>query len=192
VCIPTSFQSIQLITEGGLTLGTLVQYPELDVAIDGADESDDHLNLIKGGGGCLTQEKIIAYNAKKFVVVADYRKQSKILGSNWKKGVPIEVIKEAYVSIMRKIEKEFSGKSTLRMAIAKAGPIITDNGNFILDVDFGFIENPNELNRKLLSIPGVVETGLFTNMTEKAFFGQQDGSVITLDRNGNTLLLSSK
>jgi len=185
VCIPTSFQATQLINEGGLVLGTLDKYPHIDVTIDGADEADHHLNLIKGGGGCQTQEKIVAYNAKIFVVVADYRKESKKLGENWKKGVPLEVIPMAYVPVMKKCE-QLGGKPILRMAgDKKAGPVVSDNGNFILDVDFGVIENPKELNEKLTSIAGVVETGLFIGMAEKAFFGEKDGSVTVWDKHGN-------
>jgi len=102
-CIPTSFQSHQLIVENGLTLVTLDQYPEIDLDIDGADEIDKSLNLIKGGGGCLVQEKIIASSSKKLVVVADYTKKSEFLGENWKKGVPIEIIPLAYVPIMKRL-----------------------------------------------------------------------------------------
>lgn len=141
-------------------MGDLNVYPELDVAIDGADEVDKHLNCIKGGGGCLTQEKIVAFNAKLFVVVADYRKNSTTLGKTWKE-VPIEVIRNAYVPLMRKIELELNGKPHLRMAVKKAGPVVTDNFHFILDVEFGLIENPEELNKKLRSYPGVIEVITF-------------------------------
>lgn len=176
VCLPTSFQSIQLIVDGGLVLGDLSRYPEIDVDIDGADEVDSQLNLIKGGGGCQLQEKIIASCSKKLVIVADYRKDSKVLGEQWKKGVPLEVIPMAYKPVMHKIEK-LGGKATIRMGKAKAGPVISDNGNFILDAVFGEIKDPAALESKLKSISGIVETGLFINMTIKAFFGQADGSV---------------
>jgi len=180
-CIPTSFQSHQLIVENGLTLVTLDQYPEIDLDIDGADEIDKTLNLIKGGGGCLVQEKIVASSSKKLVIIADYRKKSKILGENWKKGVPIEVIPFGYVPILKKLEK-LGGRPVLRMAKAKAGPLVSDNGNFIIDVDFGLIENPSDINDKLLKIPGVVDTGLFVGMTSKAYIGQKDGKVIILQK----------
>jgi len=185
ICIPTSFQAQQLINEGGLRLGSLDKYPEIDVTIDGADEVDCDLNLIKGGGGCQTQEKIVAYNAKKFIVVADYRKESKKLGENWKKGVPLEVIPMSYVPVIKKCQ-QLGGKPVLRMAgDRKAGPVVSDNGNFILDVDFGVIEDPKSLNEKLLHIAGVVETGIFVDMAEKAYFGERDGSVIIWDNKGN-------
>jgi ribose 5-phosphate isomerase A len=179
-CIPTSFQSHQLIVENGLTLVTLDQYPEIDLDIDGADEIDKSLNLIKGGGGCLVQEKIIASSSKKLVIIADYTKKSEVLGENWRNGVPIEVIPLAYVPIMKRLEK-LGGKPVLRMAQAKAGPVVSDNGNFIIDVDFGKIENPSELNIKLLQIPGVVDSGFFLGMTSKAYIGLKDGKVEILE-----------
>lgn len=181
VCIPTSFQSIQLIVEGGLTLGDLSRYPEIDVDIDGADEVDSNLQLIKGGGGCQVQEKIVASASKQVVIIADYRKDSKNLGENWKKGVPIEVIPMAYVPILNAIHK-MGGKASLRMAKNKAGPVISDNGNFILDAVFGEIQDPVTLNEKLTLITGVVETGLFTNMAIKAFFGQADGTITSREK----------
>jgi len=180
-CIPTSFQSYQLIVENGLNLVSLGQYPEIDLDIDGADEIDKDLNLIKGGGGCLVQEKIIASNSKELIIIADYRKNSKNLGENWKKGVPIEVIPIAYVPLMKKLEK-LGGKPILRMAQAKAGPLITDNGNFIIDVNFGIIENPSEINEKILKIPGIVDTGFFIGMTSKAYIGLDDGNVLILKK----------
>jgi ribose 5-phosphate isomerase A len=176
-CIPTSFQSYQLIVDHGLELVSLDQYPEIDLDIDGADEFDKDLNLIKGGGGCLVQEKIIASNAKELIVIADFRKDSKYLGEKWKNGIPIEVIPMAYVPLMKKLEK-LGGTPNLRMAKAKAGPLVTDNGNFIIDADFGIIKNPEKLNQTLLSIPGIVDTGFFIGMTAKAYIGQKDGEVL--------------
>jgi ribose 5-phosphate isomerase A len=175
-CIPTSFQSHQLIVENGLTLVTLDQYPEIDLDIDGADEIDNSLNLIKGGGGCLVQEKIIASASKKLVIIADFTKKSEFLGEYWKKGVPIEIIPLAHVPIMKRLEK-LGGTPVLRMAQAKAGPVVTDNANFIIDADFGIIKNPLDLNLNLLQIPGVVDSGLFLGMAQMAYIGQKDGTV---------------
>jgi ribose 5-phosphate isomerase A len=182
ICIPSSFQARQLILENNLKIASLDEYPEVDIDLDGADEIDQNLNLIKGGGGCLVQEKILAFNSKKLVIIVDYRKNSKNLGQQWKKGVPIEVIPMAYVPLLRKFSK-MGGKPILRMAQAKAGPLVSDNNNFIIDVDFGIIKNPQELNSKLLSLPGVVDTGLFLNMTTKAYIGQQNGQVLVLNKN---------
>jgi len=175
-CIPTSFQSHQLIVDNGLTLVSLDQYPEIDLDIDGADEIDKALNLIKGGGGCLVQEKIIASASEKLVIIADYTKKSEFLGEQWKKGVPIEIIPLAHVPIMKRLEK-LGGIPVLRMAQAKAGPVVSDNGNFIIDADFGIIKNPLDLNLKLLQIPGVVDSGLFLGMAQAAYIGQKDGTV---------------
>lgn len=178
-CIPTSFQAKQLITENELPISSLDESPVIDVTIDGADEVDLQLNCIKGGGGCQLQEKIVAFAAKKFVVVADHRKESKWLGEKWTQGVPIEVIPMAYVPLMNKIEQDYDGKPVLRMAKSKAGPVITDNGNFVLDIKFGVISDPKTLCDCLKLLPGVVEVGLFCGMADKAFFGQIDGSFTT-------------
>ncbi|XP_008314370.1 ribose-5-phosphate isomerase [Cynoglossus semilaevis] len=181
VCVPTSFQARQLILQHGLTLSDLDRHPELDVAIDGADEVDSDLTLIKGGGGCLTQEKIVAGCAKHFVVIADYRKDSKTLGQQWKKGVPIEVIPMSYIPVSRTIARCFGGEARLRMAVSKAGPVVTDNSNFILDWKFDQAQDWKEVNTAIKMIPGVVETGLFVSMAERAYFGMEDGSVQVRD-----------
>lgn len=184
-CVPSSFQASQLIRENGLNISSANDHPELEFAIDGADEIDSNLHLIKGGGGAHLGEKVNASIAKKFYVIADYRKESQTLGTKWKKGIPLEVLPGAYVPIMKNVEKMFpNSKATLRIAEKKAGPVITDNGNLILDVDFGPISDPAELNTKLLSIPGVLETGLFIGMTEKAYIGLEDGSVQILSKDG--------
>uniref|UniRef100_A0A4X1VZ11 ribose-5-phosphate isomerase n=1 Tax=Sus scrofa TaxID=9823 RepID=A0A4X1VZ11_PIG len=177
ICIPTSFQARQLILQHGLTLSDLDRHPEIDLAIDGADEVDADLNLIKGGGGCLTQEKIVAGNASHFIVIADFRKDSKNLGDQWHKGIPIEVIPMAYVPVSRTVTQKFGGVIELRMAVNKAGPVVTDNGNFILDWKFDRVHKWSEVNTAITMIPGVVDTGLFINMAERVYFGMQDGSV---------------
>ncbi|KAL6105904.1 rpia [Pungitius sinensis] len=187
VCVPTSFQARQLILQHGLTLSDLDRHPELDVAIDGADEVDADLTLIKGGGGCLTQEKIVAGCAKHFVVIADYRKDSEALGQQWRKGVPIEVIPMAHVPVSRTIAKRFGGEANLRMAVSKAGPVVTDNSNFILDWKFERADNWKEVNTAIKMIPGVVETGLFVGMAERAYFGMEDGSVQLPGLTGNVV-----
>uniref|UniRef100_A0A8C2KIX5 ribose-5-phosphate isomerase n=1 Tax=Cyprinus carpio TaxID=7962 RepID=A0A8C2KIX5_CYPCA len=171
----------QLILQHGLTLSDLDRHPELDVAIDGADEVDAALTLIKGGGGCLTQEKIVAGCAKHFIVIADFRKDSKALGQQWKKGVPVEVIPMAYVPVSRAIARRFGGEAVLRMAVSKAGPVVTDNSNFILDWKFEHAQNWKEVNTAIKMIPGVVETGLFVGMAERVYFGMEDGRVKTRD-----------
>ena len=167
-----------------------------NVAIDGADEADDSLTLIKGGGGCLAQEKIVAENSDLFVVIADERKKSQMLGTSWTKGVPIEVLPLSYKPLQLTIQKRFGGTPNLRMAKAKAGPVVTDNGNFILDWVFNLdeIREPANLvgindcsvwqrvNTELCCMAGVVDTGLFVNMEKLAYFCTSDGNVIELDK----------
>lgn len=127
----------------------------------------------------IKQEKIVASCAKQLIIVADYTKNSSNLGENYKKGIPIEVIPMAYLPIKQKIERDFGGSLKLRMALAKAGPCVTDNGNFILDWHFNIDPSTNweKVNSAIVSIPGVVETGLFVNMAQHAYFGQNDGNV---------------
>ena len=194
VCIPTSFQSRQLVRELGLPLSDLDQYPRINLTIDGADElqvisagDKNQLMAIKGGGGAHLQEKIVAFNSRELVIIADYRKLSMRLGTEWKKGIPVEVIPMALTPLIDTMTKSHPflskvvKKVTLRMGgTAKAGPCITDNGNFILDVDCGEITaDLFELDRSLKCLPGVVETGLFLDMASGAYFGQLDGSVIS-------------
>ncbi|CAH2233566.1 jg8502 [Pararge aegeria aegeria] len=185
-CIPTSFQAKQLIIKHNLILGELETNPEIDVTIDGADEVDFQMTLIKGGGGCLLQEKIVAACSKTLIVIADYTKDSKKLGDQYKKGIPIEVIPMAYVPIKNKVISMFGGQIKLRNAIAKAGPVVTDNGNFILDWIFSDQDLDWEVvNKSIKMIPGVVETGLFVRMCKKAYFGQPEGTVV--ERNSSFL-----
>jgi ribose 5-phosphate isomerase A len=180
-CIPTSYQAGELIVEHGLQLATLDEFPTIDLDIDGADEIDKNLNAIKGGGGCLVQEKIVAASARKFVLVADFRKHSRTLGEKWKKGVPVEIIPFARAPLLKKL-RGLGGTPILREAHAKVGPLVTDNGNFIIDVDFGLVENPTELHQSMLALPGVVDTGLFVEMASTAYIGQEDGTVLVLHK----------
>lgn len=180
VCVPTGFQSQQLIIDNGLRLGKIEQYPVIDIAFDGADEVDQQLNLIKGGGACLFQEKVVAKTAKKFIVVADYRKKSpNYLGVSWRRGVPIEVVPVAYNKVLQDLINMGSKKAIVRQGgSAKAGPVVTDNNNFLIDADFGNIENPLALHEKIKALVGVVETGLFVDgIADKAYFGESDGQV---------------
>jgi len=180
-CVPSSFQARQLIIENGLELSDLERTPRLDLAIDGADEVDENLTLIKGGGGCLLQEKIVVNAAREFVVVADYRKNSVKLGEQWKKGVPIEILPLAYKTVSNEVEERFGGKMVIRMAKAKAGPLVTDNGNFIADWIFETVPKDGweNLGKMLNNIPGVIEHGLFIGSAKLAYFGNEDGTVAT-------------
>lgn len=165
--VSTSYQSYILAVECGIPITNLGEHPQIDLDIDGADQIDRDLNLIKGGGGALLREKVVASAAKEVIIVADETKLSRRLGEN--RVIPLEVLPFAVPVVMLKIKK-IGGHPRLREKNT-GGPYITDNGNFILDVDFGPIDDPEELDRKLKSIPGIVETGLFIGMTNMAYIG---------------------
>ncbi|KRX78746.1 Ribose-5-phosphate isomerase [Trichinella sp. T6] len=190
VCIPTSYQARTLILQNGLPLGDLELYPVLDLCIDGADEVDENLNCIKGGGACLTQEKIVINSSKYFYVVADSRKISKKLGDNWRH-IPIEVVPMAYMPVRRTIEKTLGGTCNLRMAVRKAGPVVTDNANFVLDWIFPKIDKNVDwisIHNTIKLIVGVVETGLFIRLAQKAYFGKENGEVCEMSADEERLI----
>jgi ribose 5-phosphate isomerase A len=169
LAVPTSYQVFMLAIKNGIPITTLDENPVLDLAIDGADQIDKELNLIKGMGGALTREKIVASASKKFIIIADETKKVNVLGEK-DHLVPLEVIPFASKSVMLKIEK-VSGTPTLREGTGKVGPIITDNGNVIIDAKFGPIQEPAQLESILNRIPGVVETGLFVEMADTVYLG---------------------
>ena len=172
--VPSSSQAMMLAVQSSIPLTTLDEHPILDLAIDGADQIDQKLNLIKGGGGALTREKIVASAAKQFVVVADETKLVEKLGTDCR--VPVEVLPFALATATANI-KELGGKPILRESKGKVGAVVTDNGNYILDVDFGPIDDAEELNRRLKLIPGVIETGIFVGMADLVYLGKPDGIV---------------
>jgi len=160
----------------GVPLTTLDEIDRIDVAIDGADEVDPQLNLIKGGGAAHTREKVVDCLAAQFIVVVDSSKIVDKLGSTFR--VPIEVIPMAIAPVTRAIEK-LGGKPELRMGIRKAGPVITDQGNMVIDVQFDNLDNPVELEKTLNNIPGVLENGLFVNCTDLVLVGEiKDGKPV--------------
>ncbi|EAU86951.1 ribose-5-phosphate isomerase [Coprinopsis cinerea okayama7 len=180
VFIPTGFQSRQLIVAAGLTLGDVDQYPTIDITIDGADEVDHNLNCVKGGGACHLREKVLAEAAHTFILVADYRKNVQFLGTNYLSGVPIEVVPFAYNKVLHNLHHSLgSPKAALRMAIKKAGPVVSDNGNFIIDAPFTQeqLADPYTVLAQIKMLTGVVEVGLFCKMAKAAYFGNEDGSV---------------
>jgi ribose 5-phosphate isomerase A len=171
--IPTSFQAEVLAKQYGIPLTTLDAVDHIDIAIDGADEVDPQKNLIKGGGAAHTREKIVDALAAQFVVVVDSGKLVDHLGSTFL--LPVEVIPMAITPVMRAIEK-LGGKPELRMGIRKAGPVITDQGNMVIDVKFDSIDNPAELEKTLNNIPGVLENGLFVGVADLILVGEvKDG-----------------
>ncbi|WEU40993.1 MAG: ribose 5-phosphate isomerase A [Candidatus Odinarchaeum yellowstonii] len=173
LAVPSSYQSYFELIKAGVALTTLDEHNILDLTIDGADEADEELNLIKGGGGALTQEKIIGTYTKKLIILIDSSKLVKKLGRS---PIPVEVLPKALSPVYKKIEL-LGGKPEVRMAKRKLGPVITDNGNFILDCKFEELNDLEDLNIKIKMLPGVVETGLFIGLTDKILVGKE-GSVI--------------
>jgi ribose 5-phosphate isomerase A len=174
--IPTSFQAEVLAKQYGIPLTTLDAVDHIDIAIDGADEVDPQKNLIKGGGAAHTREKIVDTLADQFVVVVDGNKLVDRLGSTFL--LPVEVIPMAIAPVMRAIEK-LGGKPELRMGVKKAGPVITDQGNMVVDVKFDSINNPAELEKTLNNIPGVLENGLFVGVADVILVGEvKDGQPV--------------
>ena len=161
VCVPTSEKTAEWAEKFEIPLSDFSEIRSLDIAIDGADEVDENLQLIKGGGGALLREKIVADAAKKFIVIVDESKVVKILG---KFKLPIEVIPFGWKITAQSIES-LGCKAILRKKEEEI--FVTDNQNYILDCDFSEIHHPEQLNNTLKSIVGVVETGLFINMTKK-------------------------
>jgi ribose 5-phosphate isomerase A len=171
--VPTSFQASVLAKQYGIPLTTLDEIDKIDIAIDGADEVDPQKNLIKGGGAAHTREKVVDSLAEQFIVVVDSSKLVDQLGTTFP--LPVEVLPMAVTPVMRAIEK-LGGKPELRMGVKKDGPVITDQGNMILDVKFEAIANPAEMEKTLNNIPGVLENGLFVGVTDLVLVGEvQDG-----------------
>jgi ribose 5-phosphate isomerase A len=169
--IPTSYQSFMLATKHHIPTTTLEEHPILDVTIDGADQIDGELNLIKGMGGALAREKILAYSSKQNIIVADEGKVVETLGEK-DQPVPIEIVPFAIPLVVRRL-KIMKGKPVIREGNGKVGPVITDNGNVIADTEFGLIPKPKKLDRELKAIPGVVETGIFVGTASLAYIGKR-------------------
>lgn len=168
--VPTSYQSFFLARNSKIPITTLEEH-DVDLAVDGADEVDPHLNLIKGGGAAHTLEKIVDHSAKRFVVIVD---DSKVVDQLGKFPVPVEVIPQALRVATQEL-KAMGGMPELRMAERKDGPVITDNGNMVVDATFKSIEEPEELEIALNSIPGVVENGIFAGMAHEVMVGTPQG-----------------
>jgi ribose 5-phosphate isomerase A len=174
--IPTSFQASVLAKQYGIPLTTLDEVERIHIAIDGADEVDPQKNLIKGGGAAHTREKVVDSLAELFIVVVDQSKIVTALGSTFP--VPVEVLPMAIAPVTRALE-QLGGKPELRMGVKKDGPVITDQGNMVLDVTFASIPNPAELEKTLNNIPGVLENGIFVGVTDIVLIGEiKDGQPI--------------
>ena len=182
--IPTSYQSRALAIESGVPLTSLDAVDAVDLAIDGADQvvfgggegeraglfDDEHAVLVKGGGAAHAREKVLAAAAGRFVVVVDETKLSDTLDHP----VPVEVLPAARTVASSRIVG-LGGEPTLRAATGKDGPVVTDNGNLVIDADFGTIAEPGPLGRELSRTPGVLEHGLFVEMTDEVLVGTADG-----------------
>ena len=173
VGVPTSFQAEVLAKQYGIPLTTLDAIDHIDIAIDGADEVDPQKNLIKGGGAAHTREKVVDSLANEFVVVVDGGKLVDKLGSSFL--LPVEVIPMAITPVTNSLKK-LGGKPELRMGIKKAGPVVTDQGNLVIDVKFDSIDNPAELEKTINNLPGVLENGLFVGVADVVLVGEiKDG-----------------
>ena len=170
---PTSFQSLILAREAGIKITTLDEH-DINIAVDGADEVSPLLDLIKGGGAAHTIEKLVDSSADEFVVIVDDSKMVDALGEF---PVPLEIIPES-LRLVKDAVIGMGGKPELRMGIQKDGPVITDNGNFVLDTKFDEINNPYELEIELNTIPGVLENGIFAGITDKVIVGSEAGNKV--------------
>lgn len=170
VGIPSSNQTEKLALELGIPLITFEQKSEIDLNIDGADEVDPDLNLIKGGGGALLREKIIAQSSTRNIIVVDEQKMSQKLGTKW--AVPVEIIEFSYKPVAKYLE-DLGAEVTLRKN-QNGETFKTDQGNIIVDCNFGQIENLGELNKALNSNAGIVEHGLFIGITDEVIIGKPD------------------
>jgi len=168
--VATSYASRDLAREVGIPLVDLDAVERIDVAIDGADQVSDDLALIKGGGAAHAREKVVDAAAARFVVVADPSKETPTLD----RSVPVEVLPDARATVRRAI-RDLDGEPTLRAAERKDGPVVTDNGNLVLDCDFGVLPDPGSLATALATIPGVVAHGLFVEVADEVHVGHADG-----------------
>ena len=175
VGVTTSFQGEVLAAELGIPLKSLNAIDRIDLAIDGADEVDPSFQLIKGGGACHVQEKLVARRAQRFVVVVDSTKLVDTLNLGFL--LPVEVLPGAWRQVQAQL-KAMGGEAQLRMAVKKAGPVVTDQGNLVLDVKFaGGIPDPVALERDINNLPGVLENGLFVNITDQVLVGEINDGV---------------
>lgn len=178
--VPTSYQTEIAAKKLGLETGILDEDTEPDIALDGADQIQWRtLDLVKGGGAALLREKMVDSTAKRLIIIVDEKKLAKTLGGA--QPIPVEIVPFGYRSTLEKIRR-ISEKALLREASGKVGPVVTDNGNLIVDVYFRSLRRPDIVHEKLKKIPGLIETGLFLGMCDVAYVGRKDGHVDILRR----------
>jgi ribose 5-phosphate isomerase A len=175
--IPTSKQTAALAAQQNIPLAELNDVDRIDLTIDGADEIDTKLQLIKGGGGALLQEKMVAAASRELLILAD---QSKLVPQLGKFPLPLEVIPFGWKQVQRHMRETYQIECTLRMH--EEAPFVTDHGHYVLDCPFQRIEQPETLTYELNAIPGVVDNGLFVNMADLAVIGYPDGKTETMTR----------
>ncbi|KAM0789220.1 hypothetical protein ACM66B_000064 [Microbotryomycetes sp. NB124-2] len=184
--VPTGWQSKKLCVENGLPVVDVQDVSNIDITFDGADDVDHHCNVIKGGGACLLQEKIVMRLSNYNVVVADERKDSAVLSQGvWQNGVPLEVVPQASALVTNQLQHAFgsTAKVTPRQGgKSKAGPVVTDTGNFVLDIDLPQdvfrLDTVAEVEKRLKLMTGVVDAGLFTGLVDEVFFGRRDSDEV--------------
>lgn len=170
-CVPTSRRTEEQARGLGIPLVSLGEVGELDIAIDGADEIGPGLALIKGGGGALLREKLVASAAHRFVVIADASKRVEVLG---RFPLPVEVVQFGWELTARRVAS-VAGVEPLLRRDTNGEPFVTDNGNYILDCRCGAIQDPARTERELKSLVGVVESGLFVGMADTAVLADEEG-----------------
>lgn len=170
--VPTSYQASREAVKAGVPLTTLDEHPVLNLGIDGADQITRHLDAIKGGGGALLREKVVAAACEQYILIADSTKLSDQLGVG--QSLPIEVLPFALTPVQRSLEG-LGAMTKIRMGSGKLGPVVTDNGNQIIDAGFGPIKDPKALENQLVSIPGILGTGLFLGYADIAYLGTEEG-----------------
>lgn len=175
--VPTSKQTATLARKNRIRLLSLNEVTRIDLTIDGADEIDPRLRLIKGGGGALLQEKMVAAASTKLLIIADEQKLVRQLGAF---PLPVEVIPYNWTHVQRRLERAYGIKATLRMQNTK--PFLTDHGHYIIDCAFGQIADAPSLSHALNAIPGVVDNGLFIDLARQAWIGYPDGRVEKMAR----------
>lgn len=177
--VATSFAAERLARQHGIGLTTLDEIPDLDLAFDGADEVDPAFTLIKGRGAAQTREKIVASRAKQFIVLVDESKMVDKLG--YRMPLPVEVVPMAVTPVM-KVLSALGATAEIRMGMKKDGPVVSDQGMWVVDAMFDGISDPEHVNDVLLKTPGVVDHGLFIGLATQVLVGTSEGTVDVLDK----------